>query len=129
MKKIFLLLVVHCAFCIVHLQAQVDSIIYQCDFEDPTEYAKWEENAGNQGASCANKWYFGKPGSNGGEAGLFVSKDGVSNNYEASALSVVAFRTLDFLKAGEYEFSFDWRAAGWQDSISNVDGLYVCWVQ
>lgn len=128
MKKIFLLLVVHCAFCIVHLQAQVDSIIYQCDFEDPTEYAKWEENAGNQGASCANKWYFGKPGSNGGEAGLFVSKDGVSNNYEASALSVVAFRTLDFLKAGEYEFSFDWRAAGWQDSISNVDGLYVCWV-
>lgn len=126
MKKYLLLLVVHCALCIAHCQNS-GVITYQCDFEDSAEHANWQVNAGNQGAQCANKWYFGKPGSNGGDFGLFVSKDGTSNDYEASALSVVAYRSLA-LDAGEYEFSFDWRAAGWQDSISNIDGLYVCWV-
>lgn len=126
MKKYLLLLVVHCALCIAHCQNS-GVITYQCDFEDSAEHANWQVNAGNQGAQCANKWYFGKPGSNGGDYGLFVSKDGTSNDYEASALSVVAYRSLA-LDAGEYEFSFDWRAAGWQDSISNIDGLYVCWV-
>lgn len=126
MKKYLLLLVVHCALCIAHCQNS-GVITYQCDFEDSAEHANWQDNAGNQGAQCANKWYFGKPGSNGGDYGLFVSKDGTSNDYEASALSVVAYRSL-VLDAGEYEFSFDWRAAGWQDSISNIDGLYVCWV-
>lgn len=126
MKKYLLLLVVHCALCIAHCQNS-GVITYQCDFEDSAEHANWQVNAGNQGAQCVNKWYFGKPGSNGGDYGLFVSKDGTSNDYEASALSVVAYRSLA-LDAGEYEFSFDWRAAGWQDSISNIDGLYVCWV-
>ena len=126
MKKYLLLLVVHCALCIAHCQNS-GVITYQCDFEDSAEHANWQVNAGNQGAQCVNKWYFGKPGSNGGDYGLFVSKDGTSNDYEASALSVVAYRSL-VLDAGEYEFSFDWRAAGWQDSISNIDGLYVCWV-
>ena len=126
MKKYLLLLVVHCVLCIAHCQNS-GVITYQCDFEDSAEHANWQVNAGNQGAQCANKWYFGKPGSNGGDYGLFVSKDGTSNDYEASALSVVAYRSLA-LDAGEYEFSFDWRAAGWQDSISNIDGLYVCWV-
>lgn len=126
MKKYLLLLVVHCALCIAHCQNS-GVITYQCDFEDSAEHANWQVNVGNQGAQCVNKWYFGKPGSNGGDYGLFVSKDGTSNDYEASALSVVAYRSL-VLDAGEYEFSFDWRAAGWQDSISNIDGLYVCWV-
>ena len=120
MKKYLLLLVVHCALCIAHCQNS-GVITYQCDFEDSAEHANWQVNAGNQGAQCANKWYFGKPGSNGGDFGLFVSKDGTSNDYEASALSVVAYRSLA-LDAGEYEFSFDWRAAGWQVSISNIDG-------
>lgn len=103
------------------------SFIYQCDFEDPTEHANWQLNVGNNGPKCANKWYFGKTGSNGGDYGMFVSKDGISNDYAASALSVVSYRTLK-LDSGRYEFSFDWRAAGWKDSISDIDGLYVCWV-
>ena len=127
MKKLLLFFAVFCALCVA--QAQNDSIItYQCDFEDPSEHGNWTLNAGNQGATCANKWYFGRPGSNGGDYGLFVSKDGSSNNYEATDVIVSSFRTFENLKAGVYEFSFDWRAGGWQDSISDIDGLYVCWV-
>lgn len=126
MKKLFVLL--HCVFCFFICIAQTtNNTIYQCDFEDPSEHANWQRNTGNQGELCANKWYFGKPGSNGGDFGLFVSNDSLSNNYDNSALSVVAYRELT-LAEGDYEFSFDWQAAGWQDSTSNIDGLYVCWV-
>lgn len=129
MKKYILLLIVCCLLGFVH--SQNDSIItYQCDFEDLAEREKWMENvnAGPNGPKCPNRWFLGRPGANGGEYGLFVSKDGTSNNYEASALTVVSYREFDLLKAGEYEFSFDWRAAGWQDSISDIDGLYVFWL-
>lgn len=127
MKKLFAFFVVFLAIGFGCIYAQTSNIVYQCDFENPLEHAKWERNAGNQGPKCANKWYFGKPGSNGGDYGLFVSNDSVSNNYSASALSVVAYREV-LLDSGMYEFSFDWRASGWQDSISDIDGLYVCWV-
>ena len=126
LRRFILLLILQCVFGFAYCQ---DSIFtYQCDFEDATERGLWERNVGNQGKTALNKWYFGKPGANGGDYGLFVSKDSVSNNYEATALWIVASRTLDPLKVGEYEFSFDWRAGGWQDSIYNEDGLYVCWV-
>ena len=127
MKRYILLLVAFFVFGFVH--SQNDSIItYQCDFEDLNEHDAWQRNAGANGPKCANQWYFGKPGSNGGDYGLFVSNDGKSNNYEASGVTVVSYRSFDNLKAGEYELSFDWRAAGWQDSISDIDGLYVFWM-
>ncbi len=129
LRKFFLLLIVQCVVCITYCQN--DSIFtYQCDFEDEVERKKWNENlnAGPRGQECANKWYLGKPGANGGDHGLFVSKDGTSNDYVAGGLTVVSYRVLDSLKAGEYEFSFDWRAGGWQDSISDIDGLYVFWL-
>ena len=126
LRRFILLLMVQCALGFAYCQ---DSIFtYQCDFEDPTEHENWEVNAGPRGAQCANKWYFGKLGSNGGDCGFFVSKDGTSNNYEATGLTVASYRTFDLLKAGEYELSFDWRAGGWQDSISDEDGLYVFWL-
>lgn len=132
MKKYILLLIAYCTFGFVH--SQNDSIItYQCDFEDLAEREVWEKNmnAGPKGSECANQWYLGRPGANGGDYGLFVSKDGKSNDYASgdnTALTVVAFRIFDNLKAGKYEFSFDWRAAGWQDSITDIDGLYVFWL-
>ena len=108
-------------------QNQLDSIIYQCDFESPSQHEGWWLNAGNQGLQCVNQWNIGAAGSNGGDYGLFVSNDGKTNNYTANkkedAQSVVVYRELN-LKAGEYEFSFDWQAGG----VQNVDGLYVCWV-
>ena len=126
LRRFILLLMVQCAFCFAYCQ---DSIFtYQCEFEDPVEREKWVLNAGNQGGQSVNKWYIGRPGSNGGDYGLFVSKDGISNEYVASEVIVTSYRELPNFKAGKYEFSFDWRAAGWQDSISDIDGLYVCWV-
>ena len=89
MKKYILLLFAYCTLGFVH--SQNDSIItYQCDFEDLAEHEKWEINAGPNGSKCPNRWFLGRPGANGGEYGLFVSKDGTSNNYEASALTVVS---------------------------------------
>lgn len=126
-RKFILLLIVQCAVCV----AYCDSIFtYQCDFEDVVEREKWEENlnAGPKGKECANQWYLGRPGANGGDYGLFVSNDGASNNYDASGVTVVSYREFDSLKVGVYEFSFDWRAGGWQDSISDIDGLYVFWI-
>ena len=125
MKRLFLLLIAFCVFCIVH--CQTDSIVYQCDFELFEQHESWEINVGSQGQQCVNKWNIGVAGSNGGDYGLFVSNDGKTNNYTAEAQSVVAYKEIH-LKAGEYEFSFDWQAAGWQDSINDIDGLYVCWV-
>ncbi len=97
---------------------------FQTDFEDSTDYVNWALNTGSQGKKCANKWFFGKPGANLGEAGLFISGDsGVTAGYQQSGVSVVAYREFTF-NEGLYELSFDWKASG-----SNVvDGLYVCWI-
>ena len=68
MKKYILLLFAYCTLGFVH--SQNDSIItYQCDFEDLAEHEKWEINAGPNGSMCANQWYFGRPGANGGDYG------------------------------------------------------------
>ncbi|MBR5190277.1 MAG: PKD domain-containing protein [Paludibacteraceae bacterium] len=95
---------------------------YQCDFEDSTEVSLWNLNIGSQGESCVNKWYVGKPGAHTGGAGLFVSSDGVSNNYQNKGVSVVASRTLHFWE-GYYDIVIEWKGAG-----ANTDGLYVCWM-
>ena len=69
LRRFILLLMVQCALGFAYCQ---DSIFtYQCDFEDPTEHENWEVNAGTRGEQCANKWYFGKLGSNGGDCGFF----------------------------------------------------------
>lgn len=97
---------------------------YQTDFEDETENAEWRLNTGNRGPICANRWYFGKPGANGGDVGLFISGDnGESNMYVESPVSVIAYRSIT-LDEGDYELTFDWQAGG----LDGVDGLYVCWV-
>ena len=97
---------------------------FQTDFEDTADYVNWELNTGSQGKKCANKWFFGKPGANLGDAGLFISGDsGLTAGYQQSGVSVVAYRKFTF-NEGLYELSFDWKASG-----SNiVDGLYVCWI-
>lgn len=123
MNKITLkiaILVVLLIFSVLHLQSQV--IGYQCSFEDESERSLWSLNIGNQGENCVNKWYFGKPGAKDGEYGLFISSDGVSNNYQNKGVSVVASRTLHLLP-GNYDIIIEWKGAG-----VNNDGLYVCWM-
>lgn len=97
---------------------------YQTDFEDEAEQSNWFCNYGPVGDLCANKWFFGKPGANGGEVGLFISNDGgTSASYAQSGVSVISYRELT-LDEGDYEISFDWQVGG----MSVVDGLYVCWI-
>ena len=96
---------------------------YQTDFESQSERDNWSLNTGTLGEQCVNKWYWGKPGANRGDMGLFVSSDGLSNNYEKTGVAVVATRILTF-EEGDYEFSFEWQAGG----MTSVDGLYVCWI-
>ena len=118
LKNAFLLLF----FSISTVLSYSQVIGYQCTFEDESEHCLWKLNEGNQGESCVNKWYIGKPGAKDGECGLFVSSDGLSNSYKNSGVSVVAYRTLH-LQPGNYDIIIEWKGAG-----VNTDGLYVCWV-
>lgn len=115
-----------CFFVVNFLSSQtvVTSTGYLSDFEDDFERDScWVLNAGPNGGKCANKWYWGKPGANGDEYGLFVSNDnGASPTYKNVGVSVVAYRKMR-LDAGLYELSFDWQAGG-----RSTDGLYVCWI-
>lgn len=107
-------------------QTIVNSNGYQTDFEDEAERSKWVLNNGLDYIleKCVNKWFFGKPGANLGEMGLFISGDrGETNNYQNIGVSIVAYRELT-LDEGDYELSFDWQAAG----MTDIDGLYVLWI-
>ena len=96
---------------------------YYCDFEDENENLTWVLNDGFDGESCANKWYIGVPGNNGGANSLYISGDGgVSASYTGTPTFVVAQKTIT-LPAGTYELSFDWQAWG-----INNDALYVSWI-
>ena len=114
------ILIVLFVFNISLLYSQV--IGYQCSFEDEAERSLWFLNVGNQGEFCVNKWYIGKFGAKDGDYGLFISDDGLSNNYQNKGVSVVAYRTLNLLP-GNYDIVIEWKGVG-----VNNDGLYVCWV-
>ena len=101
----------------------VTSTIFHTDFEDTSDFGNWELNTGVLGPNCENKWYIGKPGANGGEYGLYISADSLTNKYESKPVSVVARRKI-ILDAGDYDLSFDWQGGGFRD----FDGLYVCWI-
>lgn len=122
-NKILLILSMIIYVSMLSAQTVCNTKGYQTDFEDESEQEKWSLNTGIFGPECANKWFFGKPGANRGEVGLFVSNDGLANDYTKKGVAVVATRTLTF-DEGDYELSFEWQAGG----MSTIDGLYVCWI-
>ena len=91
----------------IFAQTIVTSKSYETDFEDEAEHKNWELRVGPYADRCVNKWYIGELGANGGSNGLFVSKDGLSNDYEGQGVSVIAMRKI-ILEEGDYELSFDW---------------------
>jgi hypothetical protein len=124
-KIIFILLMVSLFADALLAQTIIKSNHYQTDFEDSSEWGNWELNRGVFGPECVNKWYFGKPGANEGEGGMYISgDDGLSTDYEGEGVSVVAMRTI-ILDEGDYELTFDWQAGGMSN---DRDGLYVCWI-
>ena len=83
---------------------------YTNGFEDDTENAQWR-----MANSTTNKWVIGAATSaiKDGSKALYISNDdGVTNAYtlKGAAVSYI-YRTIDF-EAGEYAFSFDWKAYG-----------------
>ena len=85
------------------------NVPYFCDFEQ-TGTNGWDLINGTQ----TNQWFVGNATSNGGTRSLYVSNDnGTSNSYSISSTSYVfATRAINLDMAGEYTYSFDWKAYG-----------------
>jgi len=83
----------------------------------------WSENFESPGGwdlingELANKWTWGTAANNGGTHALYISNDGGTNNtYNTSSSTMVyATRLLTFTE-GTFEFSYDWRAYGENNS-------------
>ena len=84
-----------------------DSLPYSCGFENG-------ENWMLANGSEANKWAIGEATSNGGTHALYISNDnGATNGYNTGSTSnVYAYKMFDFVDAGDYAISFDWKANG-----------------
>ena len=86
---------------------------YFCGFEidldnDVNEAADWVLENGTQ----ANYWMVGSSTNNGGSRAMYITNNGTSNGYNTSSTSYVfAYATFQF-DAGEYVYSYDWKAYG-----------------
>jgi uncharacterized protein (TIGR02145 family) len=85
---------------------------YYCDFEDEAENFKWIIDTST--TTLENKWYIGAAANNGGNSGLYISKDnGASNVYNGSSRTYTyTYRSFEITENDFYEASFDWRAMG-----------------
>ena len=85
------------------------SVPYFCTFE---QYGSngWDLINGSQ----ANQWVVDSATSNGGSRSLYISNDnGTSNAYTVTSTSYVfAVRSITLPSAGEYTYSYDWKAQG-----------------
>ncbi|MBR3412351.1 MAG: fibronectin type III domain-containing protein, partial [Bacteroidales bacterium] len=88
----------------------VSSYPYICDFTG-SEGAAWNLENGTE----TNKWYLGTAAFSGtaDSMAIYISNDnGSTNSYNTSSTSFsYAYRTFD-MPAGQYAYSFDWRAQG-----------------
>ena len=84
----------------------LDTLPFVCDFENPELNGAWLREGNGQ----SNKWYVGAAD---GNHILMVSDDnGVTNSYNISSTSASHAYVRLTLPAGEYAYSFDWRAGG-----------------
>ena len=93
--------------------APISEFPYFCGFEidldnDINQAADWVLENGTQ----ANYWMVGSATANGGTNSLYITNNGTSNAYTTgSAAYVFAYATFMF-EAGEYAYSYDWKAYG-----------------
>lgn len=115
MKTRRILLLAAAVFCICRMQAQtvVDSVPYNCDFENVTEQAYWRFCNDD-----TNRWFIGNATSNGGTNALYISdSNGATNTMSATATFSYAIRTI-YMTAGLYDVSYDWKANGYSSSAN-----------
>ena len=82
-----------------------DVLPFICTFDSTNMDGVWQRVNNNQ----ANKWYIGMAGDS---RALMISEDGVNNTYNISSTSASHAYARINLPAGEYAYSFDWRAVG-----------------
>ncbi|MBQ8703008.1 MAG: fibronectin type III domain-containing protein, partial [Bacteroidales bacterium] len=86
----------------------VNTFPYFCGFENDDDMGNWLLVNGTQ----TNYWMRGTNASSGGAQSLYITNDGSTNAYNNGSTSTVhACLYLD-LPAGEYAYSYDWRANG-----------------
>ncbi|MBR1808661.1 MAG: PKD domain-containing protein [Paludibacteraceae bacterium] len=122
-KQNILLIALLAAACT--LSAQVT--YYSCDFETESQNQEWTLSAGQLAADIPHKWTIDTAENNtyGGSKAMYVSLDnGSTASYRNVSSYVIAYTTI-YLEAGDYDFSFDWKALGY--TLTDVEGLYVGW--
>ena len=82
-----------------------DVLPFVCTFDSTNMDGVWQRVNNNQ----TNKWYIGMAGDS---RALMISEDGVNNTYNISSTSASHAYARINLPAGEYAYSFDWRAVG-----------------
>jgi hypothetical protein len=94
----------------------IQAIPYETQFQDA---ATWKL------ANSDNAWAFG-----GNDANLFISNNGVNYGYDEDQASVsYATKLFDFDQAGEYTFTYFWKAVGeYNDEDGAIDFLRVALV-
>lgn len=120
-KKLFVLLMLQCALCMLH--SQIIHVPYQYGFEnDDPEEDNWELNIGSRGRYCNDRWVIGNLEHSEGSQALYISCDrGKTSTYGSEPNVVIASRIIE-LAGGNYDISFDWRV--WGEEM--VSELYVC---
>ncbi|MBO7052785.1 MAG: fibronectin type III domain-containing protein, partial [Prevotella sp.] len=82
-----------------------DVMPFVCTFDSTDMDGVWQRVNNNQ----TNKWCIGMAGDS---RALMISDDGVNNTYNISSTSASHAYARINLPAGEYAYSFDWRAVG-----------------
>lgn len=114
LSKIFLSAIV-CLSGAFSLKAQtVDtlSVPYSFSFEESQaeELSRWVLNPGDNN-TFRERWIVGKAAHSDGKQGLYISNNGMDDNFGVATLVQYTYR--DFvLPQGTYECSFDWRCQG-----------------
>lgn len=90
----------------------INQFPYICGFEidanNENEAAAWILENGSEN----NYWMVGSSTNNGGSNSLYITEDGTANSYYTSSSSTVFAYAVFYFNAGEYSFSYDWKADG-----------------
>ena len=85
------------------------SLPYHANFENAADDGQWTFVNGTQ----SNKWMIGSGTNNGtGSRALYVSDNGLANNYNTNTISDVCAMQLLQLPIGKLHVSFDWKCDG-----------------
>lgn len=94
---------------------QPATVPYTCSFEDA--------NHGWITFNASNAWYVGAHENHPDNNVLYISSDGLSNNYSADASISYAVRAIDLTESGTYQYSYDWQCLG-RGGMIDLMGVY-----